>query len=99
MGNGGSSKHRYRPRQQYVCHRFLSGPLDVPNGSSGNSFLVTLVLTEDPGDLNGDGEVTSADIQILTSSFGCTLCPNLDLNGDGIVTVADLLLYQDLIDG
>lgn len=75
------------------------GTLDVPNGSSGNSFLVTLVLTQDPGDLNGDGEVTSADIQILTSSFGCTQCPNLDLNGDGIVTVADLLLYQDLIDG
>jgi hypothetical protein len=70
------------------------GTLDVPNSSSGNSFLVTLNLTQDPGDLNGDGEVTSADIQILTSSFGCTQCPNLDLNGDGIVTVADLLLID-----
>jgi hypothetical protein len=75
------------------------GTLDVPNSSSGNSFLVTLNLTQDPGDLDGDGEVTSADIQILTSSFGCTECANLDLDGDGIVTVADLLLYQDLIDG
>jgi hypothetical protein len=75
------------------------GTLDVPNSSSGNSFLVTLVLTQDPGDLDGDGEVTSFDIEILTSSFGCTQCANLDLNGDGIVTVADLLLYQDLIDG
>jgi hypothetical protein len=75
------------------------GTLDVPNSSSGNSFLVTLVLTQDPGDLDGDGEVTSFDIEILTSSFGCTQCANLDLNSDGIVTVADLLLYQDLIDG
>ena len=75
------------------------GTLDVPNSSSGNSFLVTLNLTQDPGDLDGDGEVTSFDIDILTSSFGCTDCPQLDFNGDGIVTIADLLLYQDLIDG
>ena len=75
------------------------GTLDVPNSSSGISFLVTLNLTQDPGDLDGNGEVTSADITILTSSFGCTQCSNLDLDGDGVVNVADLYLYLDLIDG
>ncbi|MFN5621251.1 MAG: hypothetical protein ACK478_08105 [Flavobacteriales bacterium] len=75
------------------------GTLDVPNSSSGNSFLVTLVLTQDPGDLDDDGEVTDADVQILLASFGCTQCPDLDFNGDGLVSVADLYLYLDLIDG
>ncbi len=74
------------------------GTLDVPNSSSGNSFLATLVLTPDPGDLDGDGEVTSADIQIFTSAFGCTQCSHLDLDEDGIVTVSDLIFYLDLID-
>jgi hypothetical protein len=75
------------------------GTLDVPNSSSGNSFLVTLNLTQDPGDLDGDGEVTSADVEILLSSFGCTQCGHLDFNGDGLVSVVDLYLYLDLIDG
>lgn len=75
------------------------GTLDVPNSSSGNSFLVTLNLTQDPGDLNGDGEVTDADVQLILNSFGCTECQELDLNGDSLVSVADLFLYLDLIDG
>lgn len=75
------------------------GTLDVPNSSSGNSFLVTLNLTQDPGDLDGDGEVTDADVNIILSSFGCTTCPALDFNGDGIVNVSDIILYLDLIDG
>lgn len=75
------------------------GTLDVPNSSSGNSFLVTLNLTQDPGDLNGDGEVTDADVQILLAAFGCSQCPGLDFNSDGVVNVADLYLYLDLIDG
>ena len=75
------------------------GTLDVPNSSSGNSFLVTLNLTQDPGDLNGDGEVTDADVNIILSSFGCTTCPALDFNGDGLVNVSDIILYLDLIDG
>lgn len=75
------------------------GTLDVPNNSSGNSFLVTLNLTQDPGDLNGDGEVTDADVNIILSSFGCTTCPELDFNGDGLVNVSDIVLYLDLIDG
>ncbi len=76
-----------------------TGVLDVPNSSSGNSFLVTLNLTQDPGDLDGDGEVTSSDVQMLLNAFGCAQCPELDLNGDGLVSVTDLNLYLDLIDG
>ena len=75
------------------------GTLDVPNSSSGNSFLVTLNLTQDPGDLDGDGEVTSQDVNIILSSFGCTTCNVLDFNNDGVVNVADVQVYLNLIDG
>jgi len=40
-----------------------------------------------PADLNGDGQVSSADITILLSGWG-TSSP--DLNGDGIVGSADI---------
>ena len=75
------------------------GTLDVPNSSSGNSFLVTLNLTQDPGDLNGDGEVTDADVNLILASIGCNSCSELDFNGDGLVNVSDIILYLDLIDG
>jgi hypothetical protein len=75
------------------------GTLDVPNSSSGNSFLVTLNLTQDPGDLNGDGEVTSQDVDLILTSFGCTTCDAFDFNNDGVVNVGDVILYLDLIDG
>jgi hypothetical protein len=75
------------------------GTLDVPNSSSGNSFLVTLNLTQDPGDLDGDGEVTAQDVNLILSSFGCNTCDAFDFNNDGVVNVADVLFYLDLIDG
>jgi hypothetical protein len=75
------------------------GTLDVPNSSSGNSFLVTLNLTQDPGDLDGDGEVTAQDVNLILSSFGCNTCDAFDFNNDGVVNVADVLAYLDLIDG
>jgi hypothetical protein len=75
------------------------GTLNVPNSSSGNSFLVTLNLTQDPGDLNGDGEVTDADVNLILSSIGCNTCTELDFNGDGLVNVSDIIVYLDLIDG
>ena len=46
-----------------------------------------------PSDLNGDGEVTAADLGLLIGAWGpCgdpTDCPG-DINGDGEVTAADL---------
>lgn len=67
--------------------------------SGNNTYLATLELVPDPGDLDGDGEVTSIDIEILISNLGCVTCSELDLNGDNLVTVVDIMLYLDLIDG
>jgi len=42
-----------------------------------------------PGDLNGDGIVNAADLNILLAAWG-TDDPIADINGDGIVNAADL---------
>ncbi len=43
-------------------------------------------------DLNGDGEVSAADLAILLGAWGpCAGCP-ADLNGDGFVNAADLAI-------
>ena len=48
-----------------------------------------------PGDLDGDGVVSTSDLLILFSNWG--LCPvkgdcPADLDGDGIVSTSDLLI-------
>ena len=45
-----------------------------------------------PGDLNGDGLVTVADVLILLGDFGCTGACNGDANGDGITNISGELL-------
>ena len=64
---------------------------------SGNSGRITIALGV-PGDINGDGNVTSADLlrlrrylagQSVTAETG-----NADLNGDGRVDLLDLMLLQ-----
>ena len=46
-----------------------------------------------PGDLDGDGQVSVADVLLFLSDFGCIDAPCLgDANGDGINAVDDLLL-------
>jgi hypothetical protein len=49
------------------------------------------------GDLNQDGVINTADIQILISEFGCTSNCLSDLNGDSFVGVADLLILNGLL--
>jgi hypothetical protein len=44
--------------------------------------------TEVPGDLDGDGHVTQADLGILLSCYGQSGCGDLD--GDGDTDQADL---------
>ncbi len=51
------------------------------------SFTVT---TGVPGDLNGDGKVTIADVSVLVSNWGIPKNKDADLNGDGVVDVKDL---------
>jgi hypothetical protein len=44
-----------------------------------------------PEDLNGDGQITVADILALLADFGCTSSCEADLNGDGATNVNDIL--------
>ena len=67
---------------------------------AGNAGGITIVLGV-PGDISGDGDVTSADLlrlrrylagQNVTAETG-----NADLNGDGCVDLLDLMLLQRLL--
>ena len=67
---------------------------------AGNAGGITIALGV-PGDINGDGDVTSADLlrlrrylagQNVTAETG-----NADLNGDGCVDLLDLMLLQRLL--
>jgi hypothetical protein len=45
-----------------------------------------------PGDIDGDGDVDTADLLLLLAAWGpCPGCPE-DINGDGVVNTVDLLL-------
>jgi subtilisin family serine protease len=45
-----------------------------------------------PGDIDGDGDVDTADLLALLAAWGeCEGCPE-DINGDGVVNTADLLI-------
>ncbi|MFU8830386.1 MAG: GC-type dockerin domain-anchored protein, partial [Phycisphaerales bacterium] len=44
-----------------------------------------------PGDVNGDGAVDLADLNLVLANFG-TNNPAGDANGDGVVDLADLNL-------
>ena len=45
-----------------------------------------------PADVNGDGQITVADVLFLLSDFGCAMDCEGDVDGDDAVTVADILL-------
>ncbi|MGB2292371.1 MAG: choice-of-anchor B family protein [Flavobacteriales bacterium] len=49
-------------------------------------------LTPCPADVNGDGQITVADVLLLLSDFGCAMDCGGDVDGDDAVTVADILL-------
>ncbi|MBL9140572.1 MAG: DNRLRE domain-containing protein [Phycisphaerae bacterium] len=53
------------------------------------TLTVTFTPPSAPGDLNGDGVVSGADLGILLSAWGSSGGP-ADLNGDGTVNGADL---------
>ena len=45
-----------------------------------------------PTDLNGDGNITVADVLAILSEFGCSLNCSFDVDGDNAITVSDVLL-------
>jgi hypothetical protein len=44
-----------------------------------------------PGDFNGDGMISVADLLALLGDFGCTINCTADFDGNGVVNVGDLL--------
>lgn len=62
----------------------------VLNQSVPGAFFI--LRNNCPGDLNGDGIVDSADLNILLSNWGCIAPPAClgDLNNDGVVDSSDL---------
>jgi len=48
------------------------------------------------GDVNGDGNITVADVLLVLSEFGCMSGCTADVDGDGYVNVADLLLLLSM---
>ncbi len=47
-------------------------------------------------DVNGDGVVDAADLQIIADNYGGA-DPNADVNGDGVVDITDVLLVADAL--
>ena len=45
-----------------------------------------------PTDLNGDGNITVADVLAILSEFGCSLNCSFDVDGDNAITVSDVLV-------
>lgn len=70
----------------------------IPPGNPGveygsGVFVVRAQTAGIPGDLNGDGVVNFADLNLLLSNFGQTGAPGStpgDANGDGVVNFEDL---------
>lgn len=63
-------------------------------------FVKGEVEPSNPADVNGDGEVTVADINVVINSILTGEGPDgVDVNGDGEVTVADVNIIIDTILG
>ena len=48
------------------------------------------------GDLNGDGNITVADVLLVLSEFGCLSACTADIDGDSYVNVSDILVLLSL---
>ena len=70
------------------------------DGGPSNPGYLTAKLAFEPGDVNGDGKTTIADVTALISSLlsGEPTAGSGDINGDGRVTIADVsLLINQLL--
>ena len=62
------------------------------DGASTLNIAFAVAAGVCPGDVNGDGQVTFADLNTILSNFGASVPANTlgDLNGDGVVNFNDL---------
>ena len=69
---------------------------------SGSGWVEIPVSAAEPGDVNGDGVITAADVTalydvLLNSDY--TNAVNWDQNGDGEITAADVTAVYDILLG
>jgi hypothetical protein len=88
-----ASKGRYRigikPLTAPGLARLLPGIYTLSPNSPPTAPPVTLPL----GDANRDGQITSADIDLITANIGNpNFPPDTDVNGDGVVNATDVNL-------
>lgn len=67
----------------YRVHNFLSNDL--------GDVQIFLSPSACPGDLNGDGQINTADVVFMLGEFGCSDSCNTDINGDEVVNTADIV--------
>jgi len=68
---------------------------DAPWTMDYLSFSIAELINQLPGDANGDGQVTGADLSILDANFGMAGgFSEGDFNGDGMITGADLSILD-----
>jgi outer membrane protein assembly factor BamB len=77
-----------------------AGPVSGETNTGDNTFTDGPVLVTIPGDINGDFQVSLADLVLLANAYGSKLGdtkwnPNADINGDGKVSLADLVLLAN----
>jgi hypothetical protein len=65
--------------------------------NTGFTSILYPVASESTADVNNDGVVNSADLNLLIQNLGCTTpaCAIYDLNGDGVVSILDVMLVFD----
>ena len=71
----------------------IQGEVNTQN----NAFTLGIVQVSVPGDINGDFNVTNADVAVLTNAYGSSYAdarwnPNADINGNGVVDLRDLVI-------
>ncbi len=76
----------------YAVAWFVEAQGLTPNASFGlppQNGIFSASAPSAPGDVNNDGFVNSADLNMVLGSMGSTN-PSMDFNGDGVVSAADV---------
>ena len=75
--------------------------MNVSNGTNTGTCSTKALVKQTPlpiapipGDFNGDGYVSIADLTILQDEFGTSGDSGTDLNSDGVVDEADLEMFN-----
>ncbi|GIW42578.1 MAG: hypothetical protein KatS3mg076_3155 [Candidatus Binatia bacterium] len=84
-----------------LSYVLLPRPATSLEGAAGEPVLCAQARScETPGDVNCDGVVDSADVDLLIVLLfcdPCPACPNQDVNGDGLVSAADIVALLRLL--